>query len=56
MSSSTEAGPEPAETQSRLKQVLPQVEIVTIPGLGHYPVDEDPPGFLEGGRLKFRTH
>jgi len=36
----------PAETQTRLKQVLPQVEIVTMPGLGHYPVDEDPGGFL----------
>ena len=24
----------------------PQVEIVTMPGLGHYPVDEDTPGFL----------
>jgi pimeloyl-ACP methyl ester carboxylesterase len=36
----------PAETQARLKRVLPQVEIVTMPGLGHYPVDEDPPGFL----------
>lgn len=36
----------PPETQARLKQVLPQVEIVTMPGLGHYPSDEDPPGFL----------
>jgi len=36
----------PPETQARLKEVLPQVEIVTMPGLGHYPVDEDPAGFL----------
>ena len=36
----------PPETQTRLKEVLPQVEIVTMPGLGHYPVDEDPAGFL----------
>jgi pimeloyl-ACP methyl ester carboxylesterase len=26
--------------------VLPHVEIVTMPGLGHYLSDEDPPGFL----------
>ena len=32
MSSSTAAGPEPADRY--------------MPGLGHYPVDEDPPGFL----------
>ena len=36
----------PAETQARLARVLPQVEIVTMPGLGHYPSDEDPAGFL----------
>ena len=36
----------PAETQAQLKRVLPHVEIVTMPGLGHYPGDEDPPGFL----------
>ena len=36
----------PAETQQRLKQTLPNVEIVTMPGLGHYPSEEDTPGFL----------
>jgi pimeloyl-ACP methyl ester carboxylesterase len=36
----------PAETQQRLKQTLPDCEIVTMPGLGHYPSEEDAPGFL----------
>ena len=36
----------PAETQQRLKQTLPNCEIVTMPGLGHYPNEEDTPGFL----------
>jgi pimeloyl-ACP methyl ester carboxylesterase len=36
----------PAATQERLKQTLPNVEIVTMPGLGHYPNEEDLPGFL----------
>jgi pimeloyl-ACP methyl ester carboxylesterase len=36
----------PPATQVRLKQVLPRVEIVTMPGLGHYPSDEQPAGFL----------
>src|SRR5262245_28444050 len=36
----------PAETQQRLKQTLPNVEIVTMPGLGHYPSEEDKAGFL----------
>lgn len=36
----------PPETQERLKQVLPQVEIVTMPGLGHYPSDEKPEEFI----------
>ena len=36
----------PAETQQRLKQTLPRCEIVTMPGLGHYPDSEDPVGFL----------
>ena len=35
-----------AEAQQRLKQTLPRVEIVTMPGLGHYPSEEDTPGFL----------
>ncbi|HEX2824884.1 MAG TPA: alpha/beta hydrolase [Burkholderiales bacterium] len=37
----------PQHTQDELKAALPQVEIVTMPGLGHYPSDEDPAGFLE---------
>jgi pimeloyl-ACP methyl ester carboxylesterase len=36
----------PAETQQRLKQTLPNCEIVTMPGLGHYPNEEDTAGFL----------
>ncbi len=36
----------PAETQQRLKQTLPRVEIVTMPGLGHYPDAEDAAGFM----------
>ena len=36
----------PAETQQRLKQTLPNVELVTMPGLGHYPSEEDKTGFL----------
>src|SRR5262245_27349588 len=34
------------EAQERLKKTLPRVEIVTMPGLGHYPSSEDPDGFL----------
>src|SRR4029453_8950461 len=36
----------PAEAQARLKQLLPNCEIVTMPGLGHSPNEEDTPGFL----------
>src|SRR5262245_1152240 len=36
----------PPETQERLKRTLPACEIVTMPGLGHYPSEEDAPGFL----------
>jgi pimeloyl-ACP methyl ester carboxylesterase len=36
----------PAETQRRLKQTLPRCEIVTMPGLGHYPDSEDTDGFM----------
>ena len=36
----------PAETQERLKKTLPDVQIVTMPGLGHYPNEENTPGFL----------
>ena len=35
----------PPETQERLKQTLPQVRIVTMPGLGHYPSSEAPEAF-----------
>jgi len=35
----------PAETQEELRRVLPQVQIETMPGLGHYPSDEDPPAY-----------
>jgi pimeloyl-ACP methyl ester carboxylesterase len=36
----------PAETAQRLKQTLPNCEIVTMPGLGHYPSEEDRTGYL----------
>jgi pimeloyl-ACP methyl ester carboxylesterase len=36
----------PAEAQEQLRQTLPQVQIVTMPGLGHYPSDERPQEFL----------
>jgi len=36
----------PAETQEQLRQALPQVQIVTMPDLGHYPSDEKPADFL----------
>jgi len=36
----------PPETQEQLRRALPQVEIVTMPGLGHYPSDEEPDDFL----------
>jgi esterase len=37
----------PPETQLELKRALPQAEIVTMPGLGHYPSDERREEFLE---------
>jgi arylsulfatase A-like enzyme/pimeloyl-ACP methyl ester carboxylesterase/ABC-type molybdate transport system substrate-binding protein len=37
----------PPETQERLRQTLPQVQIVTMPGLGHYPSEEEPDAYLE---------
>jgi pimeloyl-ACP methyl ester carboxylesterase len=37
----------PAATQDELKKVLPQVRIVTMPGLGHYPSDERPEEFVK---------
>jgi pimeloyl-ACP methyl ester carboxylesterase len=36
----------PPETQAELKRVLPQVQIVTIPGAGHYPNEENTKEFL----------
>jgi len=37
----------PAETQDQLRRTLPQVQIVTMPGLGHYPSEEKPEDFFE---------
>jgi pimeloyl-ACP methyl ester carboxylesterase len=37
----------PAATQEELKKVLPQSQFVTLPGLGHYPSEENPKDFLE---------
>jgi pimeloyl-ACP methyl ester carboxylesterase len=36
----------PADTQLELKKTLGNVEMVTMPGLGHYPSDEKPEEFL----------
>jgi len=36
----------PAETQEELKKTLPRAQIVTMPGLGHYPSDEQPAEFV----------
>ncbi len=36
----------PAETQEQLRQALPQVQIITMPGMGHYPSDEKPADFV----------
>jgi esterase len=36
----------PPETQEQLKKTLPNVRIVTMPGLGHYPSDEKPAEFV----------
>src|SRR5262245_55115774 len=36
----------PVETGRRLKETLPHCEIVTMPGLGHYPDSEDTEGFM----------
>jgi esterase len=35
----------PAETQEELKKAIPGVQIVTMPGLGHYPSQEQPADF-----------
>ena len=37
----------PVATQAELKKVLPQAEIVTIPGAGHYPSEENAVEFLK---------
>jgi pimeloyl-ACP methyl ester carboxylesterase len=37
----------PPETQDKLKQTLPKVRIVVMPGLGHYPDEDDTPGFMK---------
>jgi len=43
-------------TQDELRRALPQAQIITMPGLGHYPSDEKPAeamaiveAFLKGG-------
>ncbi|HYR84814.1 MAG TPA: alpha/beta hydrolase [Terriglobia bacterium] len=36
----------PAATQEELRKTLPQVQIVSMPGLGHYPSEENPKDFL----------
>jgi pimeloyl-ACP methyl ester carboxylesterase len=36
----------PAATQEELRKALPQAQFVTLPGLGHYPSEENPKDFL----------
>ena len=36
----------PTATQEQLRMALPQARIVTMPGLGHYPSDEQPEEFV----------
>lgn len=36
----------PPQTQEELKRILPQVQITSMSGLGHYPSDESPAEFL----------
>jgi pimeloyl-ACP methyl ester carboxylesterase len=36
----------PAQTQMDIREALPQAQIVSMPGLGHYPGDERPAEFL----------
>jgi esterase len=36
----------PADTQEQIKKTLPQVQIATIPGTGHYPSEENATEFL----------
>ena len=36
----------PPETQQKLKETIPDVQIVVIPGVGHYPDQEATPEFL----------
>ena len=40
----------PPETQEKLKQTLPNARIVVMPGLGHYPDEDDTPGFMQNVR------
>jgi len=37
----------PPETQERLKQTLPDCRVVVMPGLGHYPSEEDTAGLMK---------
>jgi pimeloyl-ACP methyl ester carboxylesterase len=37
----------PPETQQKLKDTLPNVRIIVMPGLGHYPDEEDTAGFMK---------
>jgi esterase len=47
----------PPGTQQKIKDTLPNVRIVVMPGLGHYPDEEDTPGFMRivGEFLGLRT-
>jgi pimeloyl-ACP methyl ester carboxylesterase len=36
----------PAQTREQLRRVLPQMQIVSLPGLGRYPSEKNPVDFL----------
>jgi pimeloyl-ACP methyl ester carboxylesterase len=37
----------PPETQQKLKETLPNARVIVMPGLGHYPDEEDTAGFMK---------
>ena len=46
MCSAAQAAIVPPDTQQKLRATLPTGEVVVMPGLGHYPNEEDTKGFL----------
>jgi pimeloyl-ACP methyl ester carboxylesterase len=46
----------PPETQEKLRATLPNVQIVVMPGLGHYPDQEDTADFVPIVEAFLATH